>query len=127
MYIDFLNKIKNAQAARKDTLRVPYTKADFAIAEMLLRRNFLKGVSKKGKGVKKILEAQLNYEKSGEGAIRGVKFLSKPSRRLYVGYKELKPVKHGFGMVVLSTPKGILSGNVARREKVGGELLFEIW
>ncbi len=64
---------------------------------------------------------------SPERDIRGLKFLSKPSRRLYVGYKEIKKVKSGHGLLVLSTSKGILSGEEAKKMKIGGQLLFEIW
>ena len=112
--------------ARKEQVRLLYTKADFAVAEVLAKRHFVKSVSKKGKGIKKIIEIELKYDKD-QGAIRGTKFLSKPSRRLYIGYKDVRPVKQGFGVLVLSTPKGILTGNEARREKVGGEMLFEVW
>lgn len=126
MYFNLLTKIKNAQAAKKEFVRVPFSKMDFAVAELLQKKNFVKGVTKKGKGAKRVLEVQINYE-NGEGAIQGIKILSKPSRRLFVGYKDLKPVRQGFGMAVLSTPKGILAGKEAKREKVGGQLLFEIW
>ena len=112
--------------AKKESIKIPFNKTDFAVAELLSKKHFLKGAARKGKGIKKIIEVQLNYEDK-IGAIRGVKFLSKPSRRLYVGYKEIKPVKHGFGIVVLSTSKGIMTGSEARREKAGGEILFEVW
>ena len=72
---------------------------------------------------KRIIEIELDPTRS----LGGLKFLSKPSRRLYSGYKKVKRVKSGYGMAVLSTPKGILSDKEARKEKVGGELLFEIW
>lgn len=130
MYFSLLTTIKNAQAAQKEQVRFPYTKGDLAVAEVLAKKHFVAGVSKKGKGIKKIIEVQLKYEnKDGVrvGAIRGTKFLSKPSRRLYMGYNEVRPVRQGFGTLVLSTPKGILTGSQARKEKVGGEVLFEIW
>ena len=126
MYFNLLTKIKNAQVAKKEFIRVPFSKMDFAVAELLQKKKFVKGVTKRGKGTKRVLEVQINYE-NGQGVIEGIKILSKPSRRLFVGYKDLKPVRQGFGIAVLSTPKGILAGKEARREKVGGQLLFEIW
>jgi small subunit ribosomal protein S8 len=126
MYFSLLTRIKNGQMAQKETVRMPFAKVDFAVAEVLAKKHFVAAVSKKGKGVKRIIEIQLKYQ-DGVGAIRGAKFLSKPSRRLYVGYKDIRPVKQGFGVLVLSTPKGIMAGSQARREKVGGEALFEVW
>ncbi|MEK7626624.1 MAG: 30S ribosomal protein S8 [Patescibacteria group bacterium] len=123
MYIDLLIKIKNAQAAGKPILKVTATKADKAVADVLSERGFVKSVELKGKSYKKYLEIELD----GAKKISGLKFRSKPSLRNYAGYRELKKVKGGYGMLVLTTPKGILTDERARREKVGGQLLFEIW
>ncbi|MBI4034120.1 MAG: 30S ribosomal protein S8 [Candidatus Brennerbacteria bacterium] len=123
MYIDLLTKIKNAQNAGKSTLKVLHTKADEAVLDILERRGFLKKTEVKGRGAKKVMEIALNPERP----IQGVKFLSRPSLRRYAGYGALKKVKGGQGVLVISTPKGILSGGKAREEKVGGVLLFEIW
>jgi len=126
MYINLLTQLKNAQAVKKESIKVPYSKMDEAVLKILVKNKFVKDFEKKGRGVKKILSIDLKYNE-GEGAISGIKFISKPSRRLYIGYKEIKPVKHGYGLLVLSTPKGILTGQEAKKMKVGGEMLFEIW
>ena len=126
MYTDSLTKIKNAQAVKKESVKVPYTNSDFAVGELLAKHKFIEEVSKKGRMPKRALELKLKY-KNGQGAIQGVRFLSRPSRRLYAGYKEIKPVRQGYGLLALSTPKGILDGKTAKKEKVGGQLLFEIW
>ncbi len=123
MYTDFLIKIKNAKAAEKTTVKAQATKIHKAIAELLAARGFVKHVEVKGKGPKKYLEIDLESKKP----IHGVKFLSTPSLHRYSGYKDLKKVKGGFGMLIVSTSKGIMSGETARKEKTGGELLFEIW
>ena len=123
MYIDLVNKIKNAEAARKKSLKVRFTKMDASVAKLLEEKGFLKKVEVKGRNPKRILE----IEPSTDRPIQGVKVLSKPSRRLYAGYKELKSVKGGFGFLFISTPKGVLTDREARKEKVGGQLLFEIW
>jgi small subunit ribosomal protein S8 len=74
----------------------------------------------------RIIEVELKYE-AEKGAINEIKFLSVPSRRLYSGYKDLRPVRQGFGVAIVSTPKGIMTASEARKQKVGGQLLFEIW
>ena len=99
---------------------------DESIVEILAKNKLIKGFEKKGRGVKKILDVELKYDDK-KGAIRDVKFISKPSRRFYIGYKEIKPVKGGYGLLIMSTPKGILTGQEAKKKKVGGEALFEIW
>ncbi|MDO8557380.1 MAG: 30S ribosomal protein S8 [Candidatus Jorgensenbacteria bacterium] len=123
MFIDLLIKIKNAQAAGKKPLKVRYSKMNLAIAELLCAHGFLKKAEVKGKSFKKIIEVDCDVK----SPIRGIKFLSKPSVRRYGGYRAMKPVKHGHGIIILSTPKGIMTGEMARRGKVGGELLCEIW
>lgn len=126
MYTDLLTKIKNAQAVKMESIKVPYTNMDFVISELLAKYKFIDEVFKKGRMPKRILDIKLRYQ-NGKGAIQGVKFLSIPSRKLYVGYKDVKPVRQGYGLLVLSTPKGILDGKTAKKQKVGGQLLFEIW
>jgi small subunit ribosomal protein S8 len=96
---------------------------DLAIAELLLKQGYLKNVESKGKTNKRMIEIDLKEGK----AIKGIKLISRPSRRIYAGYKDIKSVKGGFGMGVVSTPKGIMSDKEVRKQKVGGQLLFQIW
>ena len=126
MYTDLLTKIKNAQAVKRESIKVPYSDMDFAIAELLTTYKFLDSVAKKGRMPKRIIEVKLKYNDS-KGAIQAVKWLSKPSRKLYTGYKDIKPVRQGFGLLVLTTPKGIMDGKTAKKQRLGGQLLFEIW
>lgn len=123
MYIDLLIKIKNAQSAGKKSLKTRHTKMDYAVAELLQKFGFLKKIELKGRSFKKVIEIHFNPEKP----IQGLKLLSRPSMRKYVGYRDFRKVKGGYGVLVVSTPKGILTGGQARKEKVGGQLLFEIW
>lgn len=123
MYVNFLIKIKNVQGAGKNILRAPFSKMDLAIAEVLVKYGYLKSIEVKGKSDKRVIEINLNKEKE----IRGIKFISLPSRRIYAGYKEIRSVKSGYGIAVVSTPQGIMSGKEARQQKLGGQLLFEIW
>ncbi len=127
MYTDLLTKLRNAQKARKEMLKLPYSNMDFAVAELLGKYNFVENVSKKGRMPKRVIEIKLKYDDKGQGAIGGVRFISKPSRRIYLGYKDLKAVRQGYGISALSTPKGVMSNLQARKDKVGGQLLFEIW
>ena len=127
MYTDLLTRIKNAQKAHKEAIKVPYANFDFAIAEVLAKNNYLENVVKKGRMPKRIIEIKLKYDKDGKGVINDIKILSKPSRRLYGGYREFHPIKQGYGLAVVSTPKGTMTAKEARKAKVGGQLLFEIW
>lgn len=123
MYIDFLIRLKNAQAAGRKTIRTAFSKLDKAVAEILKEAGFLTKVDIKEKNAKKFLEVVLNNHKP----IKGVKFLSRPSLRRYISYREIKPVKGGYGLMVLSTSKGILTGDQAKKMKIGGQQLFKIW
>ncbi|HUO75758.1 MAG TPA: 30S ribosomal protein S8 [Candidatus Paceibacterota bacterium] len=128
---DMLTRITNAQAVRHATLTMPFSKMKLAIATLLVQSGYLTGVerTKRTSGVNEIdmLELALKYDENKQGAISGIRLISRPSRHLYAGVRDIRPVRSGFGMSVMSTPKGIMSGAVARKEGVGGELLFEIW
>ena len=126
MYIDLLVQLKNAQAVKKENIKFPYSKADLAIAEILAANKFIDTFEKKGRGIKRILDIKLKYT-DGEGVINGLEFMSKPSRKIYLGYKEIKPVKYGYGIMVISTPGGVMTNKEAKKNKVGGEALFKIW
>ncbi|HUO55891.1 MAG TPA: 30S ribosomal protein S8 [Candidatus Paceibacterota bacterium] len=124
---DFINRLSNAGAVKHATVSVPFSNFKYAIAEKLKEAGYVKSIEKKGKKVKKILDIALKYEDTGESAIRGVKRISKPGRRTYKSVIEIHPVRYGSGTLILSTPKGIMTDKEARKEKVGGEALFEIW
>lgn len=126
MYTDLLIKIKNAQAVKKESIKLPYSIMDKAVLEILEKNHFVGSVEVKGRAPKKVFEISIKY-KEGKGVVDGVKILSKPSRHLYIGYNEIRPVKQGYGLLVISTSKGIMDGKSARKAKLGGEVLFEIW
>lgn len=123
---DFVIQLMNAGAVRKESVSLPYSKLKAAIADTLVAEGYLKAAAKRGKKVKKTLDVELAYEGDAH-MIRGVKRVSKPGRRMYVGAEEIHPIKFGQGKLILSTPKGILTGEQARKERVGGEQLFIIW
>lgn len=126
MYYDLLIRIKNAQKAKKESLTAPFSNMDFAIAKILADSGYVKSASKKENGKKSSIEIKLAYP-NNRGAITDFKILSKPSRRLYSGYKELKPVKQNEGLAILTTPQGLMTNRDARKNKVGGEYLFQVW
>jgi small subunit ribosomal protein S8 len=124
---DLINQIKNAGAVKKASVSVPFSNFKLAIAEKLKTEGWVKGVEKKGKKVKKTLDITLKYAEDGTAFVQGVKRISKPGRRIYRGFEEVIPVRYGFGAMILSTPKGIKTDKEAKKEKIGGEALFQIW
>ncbi len=102
----------------------------FGIAEILKNKGFIGGVEKKTRKTHKseisIIDVELKYE-NGAGAIGGIKMISKPSRRVYAGKDDLKPVKNGYGISIISTSRGLMVGDEAKKAKIGGEIICEIW
>ena len=121
---DFLIRLQNAALVGKESVMVPSSKMTRALSDLLAREGYIAEVDKKGK--KSSLSVLLAY-KNGRPAINGVKRISKLSRRVYFGVRDLRPVKRGHGLLVLSTPAGVVTGREAREKRVGGEALFEIW
>ena len=118
--------IKNAGNAGLNSVMIPYSKLKLSIATLLKEEGFINDVSKKGKEGKKFIDISIIY-KGKKPHITNVTRVSKPSRRIYIGTKDIKPVRQGYGALILSTPKGILTDKKAKEEHVGGEALFKIW
>ncbi|HEY9481035.1 MAG TPA: 30S ribosomal protein S8 [Candidatus Paceibacterota bacterium] len=112
--------VKNGSRSKKDSVTVPRSKFVEAVAAALARKGYVKPAKADKSG--QSIEIGLI-----QGRITDAKRLSKPSKRLYKGYEEIHAVKQGYGSTFVSTPKGILSDDEARKEKVGGEILFQIW
>lgn len=118
--------MKNAGLAGKSTVSMPHSKLKNAILECLKKEGYVKEISKKVKKGQPVLEVELVYvDKTPK--ITEAERISKQSRRVYFAVKDIHKVKNGSGLLVLSTPKGILSGRDARKEQVGGEALFRLW
>lgn len=124
---DFIIQLKNAGAVGIDCVSIPHSKFKLAIADKLAKKGYVKSVEKRGKKTGKTLTIELLYDKEGKHVIHDVKRVSKPGRRMYRNVSEIYPVKYGRGLLILSTPKGILTGEEARKKNIGGEALFEIW
>ena len=123
---DMLNCLMNAQAVKKETVELPFSQMKYAVAKILERKGFVKSADFKGKRAKKIMEIGLRYEE-GVPQIIGVRRISKPGARIYGASQELKRVRNGRGFAVISTSKGLMTDQEARREHVGGEILCEVW
>ncbi len=123
---NMLIMIKNGSLARKASVAFPYSKLKNAIALCLQKEGYISNVVKKNKKGQPMLEVSLVYVDKNP-KINNVERVSKQSRRVYFGVRDIHTVRNGSGLLVLSTPKGILTGNQARREQVGGEVLFKIW
>jgi small subunit ribosomal protein S8 len=118
--------IKNGGQAGKDFVSFPYSKLKNSIAECLKKEGYLASISKKIKKGFPMLEIKLVYINK-KPKITKVERVSKQSRRVYFKMKDIHSVRNSSGLLVLSTPKGILSGKEARKEHVGGEALFKVW
>jgi len=125
-----LTQIKNAQARGREEVILPFSKITFSIAEILRDSGFIKGVEKKVKKIKRseltFFNIKLKYN-NGVGAISGIKLISKPSRRIYAVKDDLRPIKDGYGISIVSTSKGIMTGDEARKMGIGGEVICEVW
>ena len=116
--------MKNAGQRGHESVTVSHSKIKLSIAECLVKEGYLKGVNKKTQKGFPVLELVLAYNEEGEPKVTGAERVSKSSCRVYKGVKD---IKRGYGLTVLSTPKGILTDKEARKEMVGGEVLFKLW
>ncbi|OIP65219.1 MAG: 30S ribosomal protein S8 [Candidatus Yonathbacteria bacterium CG10_big_fil_rev_8_21_14_0_10_43_136] len=123
---DMLIRIKNGGTAGKEIVEMPFSNVKEAIAKVLFTEGYITSYAKKGKKVQKTLEVGIAYE-GKTPRVSDLARMSKPSRRFYLGADEIKPIKNGFGLMVMSTPKGIMTGADAKKGRVGGEALFKIW
>lgn len=124
---NMLSGIKNASLVSKEFIEIPYSKMNESVAKVLKKSDFISEVKVfKEKGVThKSLRIDLAYEE-GESKIRDIKRVSKSGRRIYLGFEKIKRVKPEFGVIVVSTSKGAMSGEEARKKKLGGEIICEV-
>ena len=120
---DLLIRLTNASRVGHSSVSLPYSQMKHSIAQILRQEGYVGDVGKNAHS----LTIELRYTQGGRPQIQGIKRISKPSRRMYLGVRDMRPVKRGHGVLVLSTPQGILTGKEAKAKRVGGEALFEIW
>jgi small subunit ribosomal protein S8 len=123
---NFVISLKNASAARKRTVEAVHTKLVEAVAAILKKEGFIESYSVKGGDVKRRIEVTLRYSDEGAAISEAAK-VSRFSRRVYKGAKEIRPFRQGYGLRILTTPKGVMTDREARRGNIGGEVLCEIW
>lgn len=123
---DFFVRIKNGYRSGAETVAVPFSKMKAEISRVLESRGYVGGSEKKGRKARKFLEVTLRYDDKTP-ALTSIRRISKASRRLYVKRDTLRPVRQGFGMLIISTSKGLMSGEEARKAGLGGEIIGEVW
>jgi len=125
---DMLVRLKNASETGKSVVEVPFSALKLRIANILLEEGFVASVTKKArKGVSGVIEIGLAFDEMKRPKLSGLVRVSHPSRRKYSKSKEIRPVQQGHGIMILSTPKGVMTDANARKENVGGEVLCKIW
>jgi len=126
---DMLTRIRNANERYLEEVRLPSSKMKEEIARILAEEGFIKGYEVLEEGPKRTLVLFLKYKgkRGKERVITGLERVSKPSRRVYVGKDELRPVLSGMGIAILSTSQGIMTDKEARKRGIGGELLCKVW
>ncbi len=124
---DMLTRIRNACMVQHRQVVIPASKLKIGIARILKEEGFIEDYTVTGDSPQPNLVLTLKYTGRGAPVINGLERVSKPGRRVYTGYREIPWVRSGLGINIISTPKGLLTGRQARREKVGGEILCNIW
>ena len=123
---DMLTRIRNASAAKKSELVLPFSKFKKALAELLVKEGFVKAFRELA-GDHKMIEIQLKYGLDNEPVISGIKRVSKPGQRIYLPAIKIPRTNSGFGITVISTSKGLFTDREARKQKIGGEVICQVW
>ena len=124
---DMLTRIRNANRAKIDFVDMPNSKMKKEIARILLEKGFIKNLEVTDEGSKSNLRIYLKFDKNKKGSINGIKRISKPGLRIYAKNSEIPRVLGGLGMVVISTSKGIIAGDEAKKLGLGGEIICYVW
>ena len=124
---NLLTRLRNAQTARFEQLELPSTNILQNIAQILKEEGFIKGYRVVADPTANRLRISLKASADTGYAIKGIRRVSRPGRRVYVGKDDIPTVKNGFGIAILSTSKGVMTGEKAKKLSIGGELLCEVW
>lgn len=124
--VDMFNRIRNASAVGKEQVEVPYSRMKLDIAKILERLGYVKSVDSKGRKVKRMIEIALKYRDKAP-AIGGLRRISKQGNRVYASAQKLFRIKKRHAIAIFSTSKGIMTDGEAREQKIGGEVLCEVW
>jgi len=124
---DFLTRIRNAIAANHTRVDIPGSKLKLEVARILKEEGYINNFTTKGEGVKYMIRVFLRYDAKGVSSITHLSRVSRPGRRVYVGSTQIPKVLGGYGVNIVSTSKGLMSGKRARLENIGGEILAEVY
>lgn len=123
---DMLTRIRNAIAVSKTEVKMPYSKIKQNVAELLKTNNFVNNVSVDGEGIAKVLIVSINNE-DANARITEIERISRPGRRSYATVDKIPTVKRGRGIVIISTSKGLMTGDEAKKSRIGGELICKVY
>lgn len=124
---DFLTRIRNASSVDKDFVSIPHSKLKEKLTDLLVREGYLVGYKIDGENQNKYITIELKYTDDGSPALAGMKRVSKPGNRVYMESSLIPRSMGGLGTIVVSTSRGLLSDSEARKRKLGGELVCEVW
>jgi small subunit ribosomal protein S8 len=124
---EFLTRIRNAGMARHEKLDIPASNVRVGIAKILLESGYIRSFKVAKDGKQGVMRVYLKYNEKGRPLISAIDRVSRPGRRVYVKSQDIPSVRNGFGISILSTNRGIVNGDTAKQDKLGGELLCTIW
>ena len=124
---DMLTRIRNANAAKHDSVKIPASNMKKAIAQILVDEGYIKGFTVEEDGKQGIMEVQLKYGPNKSQVITGLRRVSKPGLRIYTNCEDMPKVMKGLGIAIVSTSKGVMTDKKARELNVGGEVLAFVW
>ena len=124
---DMLTRIRNANSAKHDTVKVPASNMKKAIAQILVDEGYIKGFKVEEDGKQGIIRVTLKYGQGKTKVLRGLRRVSKPGLRIYANAEKLPRVMNGLGVAIISTSKGIMTDKQARKAGIGGEVLAFVW
>ena len=124
---DMLTRIRNAQRASHELVNIPSSKLKINVAKVLKSEGYVKNFRIISDGQHRFIRIFLKYDKEGDAVIEGIKRVIKPGCRVYAGSTEVPKVLNGYGINILSTSKGLMTDNEARKMRVGGEILCAVW
>ena len=124
---DMLTRIRNANSAKHDSVKVPASNMKKAIAQILVDEGYIKSFTVEEDGKQGIMDVQLKYGPGKSQVITGLRRVSKPGLRIYTNVEDMPKVMKGLGIAILSTPKGVMTDKDARKANVGGEVLAFVW
>jgi small subunit ribosomal protein S8 len=124
---DLLTNIRNGLHAHKERVDAPWSRLKESVIKVVVEEGFLKEYTKVEEKGRPLLRIWLKYDSAGQPVLRGVKRVSKPSLRTYAGTSDIPLVQNGLGVNILSTSRGVMADRDARKQHVGGEILFSVW